>query len=259
MKKLWKLCLAGIMSITMVNCSSDSDGGNENTNDDKFVTPKEYAGLWELVSATSENTANDTTLTFNGEYITIIKESGYGATQNGNYFQWKVDPETKLFWINSSNYWTATQTTQSISETEWIISERITATTNMISVYRKIENPYPTELVGKWNIYKVLESKKSDIDTLDSDWLNFSEDVTMGNDMWRLKYITFNNDGTYINYDNKKREWLVSGNHIWGYDVSSWTDMVRVSTGVPEDRVSFVILDDTVSHRFYLKRAAEGL
>lgn len=258
-RKFWNVCLIGLMSISLANCSSDSDSSNDPNNEKEFVTPKEYVGLWELVSASSENTANDTTMQYNGEYITIIKENGIGAMQNGTYFNWKVDPETNLLWRNSSNYWIATQTTTHISESEWVISERITATTNLISTYRKISNPHPDEYIGKWNTYKVLKSTKAGIDTLDADWINHSEDVTMGNDMWRVKYITFKDDGTYINHDNKVREWLVSGVHIWGYDAYEWTDMIRVVTGVPEDRISFVILGEKESYRFYLKKAPEGI
>lgn len=255
MRKIWSTCLLlGAMSMTFTNCSSDSDnepGNNEN----RYANPTEYVGKWELVSAQTFNTGNDTLIEYNGDHVMIIKENGTAVNDINGFFYWRVDTENKKFEINyGTSYWLGTLTTKSIAANEWNLSEQVGSKKYIESQYRKVKNSYPADLVGKWNYYKVLtKSLTQAVDTIDSEWQEAGEDITFSGN-WYDKSITFKDNGIYIDESGLEHEWFVTGPHIWKISVEC-TDMIRVYNGVDSDKISFVTKGTTGSTRYYLMRA----
>lgn len=244
--------------MTFTSCSSDSDNGSGNgsgNTENQYSNPKEYVGKWELVSAETVNSGKDTTITYNGDHVMILKENGAGVDDISGFFSWRVNTENNKFEMNHGSLWLGTITTKSISESDWYFSEQVGNNQFLDSHYKRITNANPSELVGKWNIYKVLKKSASQtIDTLDSDWKG-AEDVTASGN-WYDKYMTFKADGTYIDNVGRGYEWFVTGPHIWTVGTEC-TDMVRVYTGVDADRISYVTYGDTHNTRFYLLRVLE--
>lgn len=256
-KKIWGTALLTLGTvIALSSCSdsdSDSDNNNQNNNQNTTVysNPKEYVGIWTLESATAVNGDQDSTIYYNGDYITIINDNKYGAMQDGTFFEWKVDTATNRFWFRPGTYWLATWTTNRITADEWDFTERVTSTASLIHHNRKITTPNPEWYVGTWNIQKVQKIQKNGIDTLLSDWAG-STDVTtteITNGLyWYEKSITFKADGTMKNFDGSDMNWLVAGPNIWGYNTSNinvdnteWTKMIQCKEQVANDELVFVI------------------
>lgn len=255
MRKIWSTCLLlGAMSMTFTNCSSDSNN-EPGTNENKYDNPAEYVGKWELISANTLNTENDTLIKYNGDHVMIVKENGTAVNDINGFFYWRVDTENKKFEINyGTSYWLSTITTKSITADEWNFSEQIGFNQFIDSKYKKIKNAYPADMIGKWNIYKVLKKAPSQTtDTIDSEWIEAGQNVTI-TDGWYDKYVTFKDDGTYIDYDGRDYEWFVTGPHIWTVGTEC-TDMLRVYSGVDSDKISYVTKGDKENTRYYLKRA----
>ncbi len=254
MRKIWSTCLLlGAMSMTFTNCSSDSDkepGNNEN----RYANPTEYVGKWVLTSAETINSGKDTTIYYNGDHVMIIKENGTAVSDINGFFYWRVDTENNKFEIkNSTSIWLSTITTKSITADEWNFSEQVGANQFIDSKYKKIKNAYPADMIGKWNIYKVLKKSSGQAaDTINSEWIETGRDVTFS-EMWYDKYMTFKDDGTYIDNSEREYEWFVTGPHIWTVGVEC-TNMIRVYTGVEPDRMSFVTKGNKENTRYYLIR-----
>ena len=255
-RRLWGTALTVTTMISLL-CSCSSDGSDNNGQVDPIYTnPKEYVGKWTLTCMESINAVNDSTIYYNGDHIMVIKENGTAVDDINKFYYWRVDPTNNMFWRNLGTLWIGTMKTNNISNNEWKVTEQLSKNQFLKMTYNKIEEVISEDLVGKWNIYKVLKKSSNNIiDTLNSDWVEAGEDITF-NDNWYDKYVTFKSDSTFIDYAGKEYEWLVIGPHIWTIG-DKCNDMIRVYTGVEADRVSYVVYASGESRRFYLRKVEE--